>query len=126
WVVWLHPLAVALLEVPPQARVEARPPRDTALEERETQRRKAVQHAAQEERTRHRLAARREHANMVVDIAGRRGVGCPAHRRRVEGRGHAELRAARPDRVVVEQAVDAERVEPARGAVVYAGCRAQD
>ena len=75
--------------------------------------REAPGHPAEEQRLAHRLARRGEVADVVVHEVRRRGPQPVAPAAGVERRCHAELDAARPDRVVVVGAVEAEGVEPA-------------
>src|SRR5262245_22214010 len=103
---------VPLLPVRDQVGEERAGPGDAALEEGEAQAREAPRDTAQEERLAGRLAGGREVAGVVVDEARERAPRAPALRTGMEGRRDAELGAARPDRVVVAVAVEAERVDP--------------
>src|SRR5467141_428186 len=97
-----------------QVRVELTCPADATLEKRELERRETPRNAAHEYRFAHRLARRREMADVVV-----REIRCglakaePA-RGAVKGRRDFQLDALRPHRVVIVFAVDREHVIPCR------------
>src|SRR5262249_56412203 len=86
--------------------------RDAGLEEGEAQAGEARGHATEEERAAHRFLRRGEVPDVVVDVVRRRPAAPPAVPDAVEGRGDAERLAARPEGVVVVEALVPERVDP--------------
>src|SRR5438552_3141908 len=85
-IVILHRLAISLLEVPDQFRVERSRPRHPALQERESKRWETPWHAAQEQRFAHGLRARREVADMIVHVVTDRVPRSPSVTHRMKRR----------------------------------------
>src|SRR5207244_2354893 len=85
----LDGLGIALLPVLEHAAVEALGPERAALEEPELELGEAAGDAAEEQRLADRLATVGEAADLVVLVPRHRGVGAPADRTGVEGRGDA-------------------------------------
>ena len=108
----LHRVGVALLVVAEQVGVELRRPGHATFQEREVQLGEAPGHPAHHQRAARRLLGGGEVAQVVVDVVLRRHPAAPAVPDAVERGRHAELHAARPQRVVVVEAVVAERVDP--------------
>ena len=91
-----------------------RGPGDAALVEREPQVGEAHRDTPPKNSDRaDGLAAGREVPDVVGDVVGRRRAAAVPDAGGVEGRRHAELGAAPPQRVVVVLGVEAERVDPA-------------
>ena len=110
----LHRVDVALLVVPEQVGVELGRPGDATFQERQAQLGESPRHSSHDQRAADRLLRGGEVAEVVVDVVLRRHPAPPPVADAVERRHHAELDAARPQRVVVVEAVVAERVDPRR------------
>src|SRR5207302_7773769 len=107
-----------LLEMTEKIGVELRPPRHPALEEREREAAEPPRHAAHDERSAYGFLRGREVAEVVMDVVHRRHPAAPAVADAVERGGDAQFHALRPDRVVVELALVAQRVDPWAARVV--------
>ena len=111
-------VGVALLVVAEQVGVELRGPGHPALEEREVQVGEAARHPAHHQGPAGSLLGGGEVAQVVVHVVRRRHPAAPAVPHAVERGCHPELRAARPQRVVVVEAAVPERVDPRAGGAV--------
>lgn len=103
---------VAFLPVPDDVGEERRCPGHPALEEGEVHPREAPRDATEKEGLGQRLLSRRQHGEVVVDVARDRAVGGQADEAGVEGDRHPELLRLGPHGVVVVVGVDAELVDP--------------
>ena len=108
----LERLPVSLLPVADEVGVQDAGPPHAAFEEGEPEIGKATRHPAEEQCLAHGIAGGGEVADVVVgEVRWRQARALPAEAG-VKRRRDAELRALRPERIVVVLAVEAERVVP--------------
>src|SRR4029079_12301979 len=109
---FLERVAPALLPLPDEIREERARTADGALDERAVDLGESARDAAEEDGLRHGLARGGEVSDVVVAEVRRRVAQQDRARAVVEARRDAQLAALRPDRIVVVNAIDRDRVVP--------------